>query len=369
MFTNLKLTERERFINVMEYKPVDRVPNHEAGVWKATIDQWEKEGLNKFDLHWDWWTGENYFDMDTREFIDVKYGMMPEFDEEVLEKDGEYEIVRQKNGIIVKGLVKGKTMGERYGMDQFLSFPVRNVEDFRELKKRYNPKLNARYPAKWKEIMAPRWRNREHVLVLARNVNMLGFYWTAREWIGLENLSYAFFEQPELIHEMMEFIAEYTIEISRPVLELTDVDYVFINEDMSMKNGPLLSPAQYKAFIFPHMRRMVEFFKKNNVRYVMVDTDGNCEALIPLLMDCGVDGIWPLERAANMDPVRIRREYGRDLRFWGGVDKMEIAKGKEAIDKHLAELVPIVEEGGYIPTIDHLVPPNISLGVRSETLT
>jgi uroporphyrinogen-III decarboxylase len=161
---------------------------------------------------------------------------------------------------------------------------------------------------------------------------------------------------------MMEFIADFTIEVSTLVLKKgLAVDCVMINEDMSMKNGPLLSPDQYREFIHPHMRRLVDFFKSNGVRHVMVDTDGNCEALIPMLMECGVDAIWPLERSADMDPVRIRKKYRRDLRLYGGVDKMRIAKDKKEIDKHLSELAPLIEEGGFIPTVDHTVSPDISL--------
>lgn len=182
-------------------------------------------------------------------------------------------------------------------MDQYLKFPVENIDDFRELKKRYVANMQRRYPPQWEKIMLPRWKSRDHVLVLGRNCSTLGFYWRAREWMGTENLCYAWYDQPELMHEMMEFIADFTIEVSRPILEKTDVDYVFINEDMAMKSGPLLSPKTYKEFIYPHMRRLVDYFKSHGVRYVGVDTDGNCEALIPLLMDAGVDFIWPMERA------------------------------------------------------------------------
>ncbi|MCL2462954.1 MAG: hypothetical protein FWF44_09835, partial [Defluviitaleaceae bacterium] len=242
-----------------------------------------------------------------------------------------------------------------------LSFPVENAEDFRAMKKRYIAAQDARYPAMWRDILAPGWKNRRHPLILGRNTSTGGFYWRSREWMGTEGVSYAWYDQPGLMHEMMEFIADFTIEASRPVLEQTDADYVMISEDMSMKNGPLLSPDTYRTFIFPHMRRLVDYFKSHGVPYVLVDTDGNCEALIPLLMEAGVDGIWPLERVADMDPVKLRREYGRDLRLWGGVDKMEIAKGKEAIDRHLAAMVPLIEEGGFIPTVDHLVSPEVSL--------
>ena len=361
MFTNKKMTARERFINTMEYKPVDHIPNHEVGVWTQTLDRWVKEGLNQYNLNWDWFTGTEYFGLDPREYIDAKYDMMPPFKEETIEKNDKYEIIRHRNGVITRALIEGWTGGTRSSMDQYLSFPVTNTQDFRELKKRYVADLGQRYPSMWKEIMLKGWKNREHPLILGRNASIEGFYWRAREWMGTENVSYAFYDEPELIHEMMEFNADFTIEVSKPVLEHIDVDYVMIAEDMSMKNGPLLSPEQYRLFIFPHMRRLVDYFKKNGVRYVLVDTDGNCEALIPLLMEAGVDGIWPLERIAGMDPVKIRKKYGKGLRLSGGVDKMEIAKGKDAIDAHLAALVPLIEEGGFIPTIDHTASPDISL--------
>lgn len=361
MFTERKMNGRERFINVMEYKPVDKVPNYEVGVWGQTKERWIGEGLNEFDLHWDWWTGEEYFNMDAREFIPVNYDMMPCFKYEILEKTDRYEIFRDDKGIVHKALIEGTVRGTRASMDQYLSFPVSSLQDFRELKKRYPTSVAGRYPAMWKDIMLPRWKSREHPLILGRNCSTLGFYWRAREWMGTENVCYAWYDEPELMHEMMEFIANFTIEVSRPILEETDVDYVMINEDMSMKTGPLLSPYQYREFIYPHMRRLVDFFKKNGVKYVMVDTDGNCEDLIPLLIECGVDAIWPLERAAGMDPVRLRKKFGRELRLFGGVDKRELAKDKESIDRHLAELVPLIEEGGFIPTVDHTVSPDISL--------
>lgn len=361
MFINKKMNARERFLNVMEYKPVDQVPNHEAGVWSQTLDRWVSEGLNQFDLNWDWFTGTEYFNLDPREFINVNYGMMPGFTEELIEKTDRYEIKRHNNGVVTKALVDGSSGGMRSCMDQYLSFPVTNIKDFRELKKKYIANLGGRYPEMWKEILLPRWKNREHPLILGQNCSTLGFFWCAREWMGTENVCYAWYDEPDMMHEMMEFIADFTIEVSRPILEQTDVDYVMINEDMSMKHGPLLSPDQYKTFIFPHMKRLVDYFKKNGVKYVMVDTDGNCEALIPLLMDAGVDGIWPLERVAEMDPIKIRKKFGRDLRLSGGVDKMEIAKGKEAIEKQLAGLMPLIEEGGFIPTIDHVASPDISL--------
>ncbi|MDF2686892.1 MAG: hypothetical protein K0S55_2075 [Clostridia bacterium] len=361
MFTNsIKQTDKERFLNVMDYKAYDKVPNYEAGVWGQTIDLWQNQGLDISRLSWDWFTGEEYFGMDKRHFFPVHLGMMPAFEYKILEKTDRYETFIDYEGRTRKALLEGTAHGTRMCMDEFIDFPVKTLKNFREIKKRFSVDINARYPKGWKENVI-NLKDREIPMIFGCNCSTLGFYWRARDFMGTEGISYALYDEPELVHEMMEFIADFTIEMSKPFFEVTDCEYVMINEDMSMKTGPLISPAHYKEFIFPHMRRLSDFYKQNGVKYVFVDTDGNCEALLPLLMEAGVDGIWPLERAANMDPIRIRKKFGKDLRLFGAVDKMELAKGKKAIDAHLATMVPLIEEGGFIPTVDHTVPPDVSL--------
>ncbi len=162
------------------------------------------------------------------------------------------------------------------------------------------------------------------------------------------------------MHEMMAFYADQIIETSRPVLEKTDVEYFTFNEDLSMKAGPLLSPATFRKFIFPHMRRVVDFMRSHGVKHVGIDTDGNPTVLVSLFMDAGIDILWPLERASDVDPVELRQRFGQSLRLMGGVDKRVIAQGPAAIRQHLREMIPLIEEGGYIPTVDHTVPPDIS---------
>ena len=356
------MTNRENFLAVMEYRQPDRVLNWEVGVWPQTIERWEKEGLDRRLLKWDWFTGEDYFNLDNREYIPINLSMLPLFAEEVIERTCEYEVIRNSIGIVTKALLEGSVGRSRMSMDQYLSFPVETYQDFEALKPRYIAGQAARYEQGWKEFRLQGWKNRQHVLVAGRNCSTLGFYWRAREWMGTENLSYAWYDDPALCDNMMEFIADFTIEMLRPVLNEVAVDYIFLNEDMAMKSGPLLSPEHYRRYIFPHMRRLVDFIKSKGVPYVIVDTDGNSEPLIPQLLEAGVDGIWPIERASeNTDPIVLRAKYGKALRLWGAVDKRCIAAGFNAIDEHLRTLIPLIEEGGFIPTVDHLVPPDISL--------
>jgi len=342
----------------MEHKPVDRVLNWELGVWPQTRERWAKEGMPSEKFHWDWFSGEDAIGLDRREFVPVNMGMIPSFEAKVIEQTERYETIQHGSGIVTKALREGTVNGGRTSMDQYLRFPVETVQDLRELKKRYDPDEPSRYPKDWRNKIES-WRNREHVLVPGLNA-CTGFYGVARAWMGTEKLSLAFYDQPELCDEMFEFIADFAIAVTTPILKEVDFDYFNFFEDMACKSGPLMSPASFRRFIYPHYRRAIDHLKKHGVRYVSLDSDGNTEPLIPIFLEMGVDAHWPFERAADMDPVRIKAQYGKQLRIWGGMDKREIAKGPKYIDAVMRELAPLIETGGFIPTLDHTFPPDIS---------
>ena len=350
----------ERFHAVMDYQPVDRVPNWELGVWPQTKDRWESEGLDTTELHWQWFPGEAKLGMDPKEFVLFNKHPIPGFEYEELEEDERTVTFRDNLGRVRIALKEGSINGARMSMDTYIDFPVKTMADWRDIKRRLDPTSPQRYEPNWKVTRVEGWRNRQHPLIFGPNTSTEGFYWFSREMMGTEGLTYAFFDQPLLVHDIMEHQMNFLIEGGRPILEATSIDYIVLSEDMAMKTGPLLSPKLYKEFIYPRLKRVVEFYKSHGTRYVGVDTDGNPEVLIPLMMDAGVDFIWPLERAADQDPVRLRKKYGRSLVLWGGVDKRILTKGNEAIRTHLQEFVPLIEEGGFIPIIDHTVPPDIN---------
>lgn len=350
----------ERFLSVMEYEPVDRVPNWELGVWPQTRQSWESQGLDAARLHWNWFAGELALGMDPREFIHFRGEMIPSFEHRVLREDERTVTFRDTQGRTRVALKEGTINGGRMSMDRYIGFPVQSADDWEGIKRRFDPASPQRYEPNWPQLRAAGWQQRRHPLVFGPNCTTLGFYWFARELMGTEGLSYAWYDQPSLIHDVMEFWAHFLIKAAQPILEHTTVEYICLSEDMAMKTGPLLSPQTYETFIYPRLRRVVDFFKSHGVRYVAVDTDGNPEALIPWLMEAGVDVVWPLERAAGQDPVRLRRKFGRSLRLWGGVDKRVLAQGPEAIDRHLRALLPLIAEGGFIPTVDHTVPPDVT---------
>lgn len=354
------LTDLERFDACMNYQCCERRPNHELGVWGQTKARWEKEAPEAVkDFQWSWFDGETALGLDKREYIPINFGFIPPFEYEVLEETHRYIVARNTKGIVTKALKAGTVGGTRMSMDQYLEFPVSKPEDFPKVKERLIAAAEQRYPDDLDEKIV-RWKQRDYPLVLGRNCAANGFYWRAREFMGTKALSFAWYDYPNLMHEMMEFFADFIIETSRPVLEKIEVDYFTLNEDLSMNAGPLLSPDTYRKFIFPHLKRMVEFFREHGTKHFAVDTDGDPTVLIPLMMDAGVDTIWPIERAAGVSPQVWRERFGKNLRLWGGVDKRVLPLGKEAINSHLREFIPLIEEGGFIPTIDHTVQPGVS---------
>ena len=353
-------TDLERFHACMDYAPCDRRPNHELGVWPQTRVRWQQEAPAEIeDFTWNWFVEEPALGLDRREYIPVHFGFIPAFEREVLEDTADYEVVRNHLGVVTKGLKAGTVDGGRMCMDQYLEFPVKRPEDFGDIKRRLVARVPERYPEDLDARIAA-WKQRDCPLILGTNCAANGFYWRAREFMGTEALSTAFYEYPNLMHEMMELFADLIIETSRPVLEKIHVDYFTLNEDFAMKSGPLIGPGLYREFIFPHLERMVAFFRGHGTRHFAVDSDGDPTLLIPPMMDAGVDVVWPIERASGISPQRWRKQFGRSLRLWGGVDKRELAKGPSAIRAHLREFIPLIEEGGYIPTIDHTVPPDVS---------
>jgi uroporphyrinogen-III decarboxylase len=134
---------------------------------------------------------------------------------------------------------------------------------------------------------------------------------------------------------------------------------VGIAEDMSYNHGPMLSYELFKEFLVPYYHRVIPYIKKHNVK-VLVDSDGDISSMIPWMLEAGIEGVYPLERQAGVDIVKIRKEYPQFL-MMGGYDKMVMSKGKEAMQAEFERLLPVMRSGGYIPSVDHQTPPEVSL--------
>src|SRR3989339_1838459 len=139
---------------------------------------------------------------------------------------------------------------------------------------------------------------------------------------------------------MMEYIAYFTIEtLKKAVNEVEEIDFVCFWEDMAYKTAPLVSPKMFRDFMLPNYKKVTSFLKEKGTDVLLVDSDGNIEEIIPLWLEGGVNGVYPLEAAAGMDAVSLRKKYGKDLILLGNIDKRVLSKGKKEIEEEVRKKV------------------------------
>ena len=186
-----------------------------------------------------------------------------------------------------------------------------------------------------------------------------GFFWFPRSLLGIEGHLLAFYDFPDLMHEINGDLCDFHKKCLDLILSLFKPKFMTFAEDMSYNGGPMLSKAHYDEFILPYYKDLVPRLKENKVK-IFIDTDGFVEPLIPWFLQAGIEGVLPLERMAGVDVNRIRQNYP-DFLMIGGFDKTVMHKGEEAMRIEFERLLPALASGGYLLSVDHQTPPDVSL--------
>lgn len=275
------------------------------------------------------------------------------FDEKIIEETEEYIIKLDKDGWERKYYKNSEFIQE-------LKPVVQNEGDWKQLKARVLKELG-KYctDENMKKIYGPYKEGHDRGDYPIR-FRISGFFWSHRMLLGVEGHMMAFYDYPEMLHEISEFIVQVYTDMLGKIFEIIPPNVVFFEEDLSGSNGPMLSPALFDEFVGAYYKRLVPFFKEKGAKNVFVDTDGNFTVLIPNFIKAGIDGFLPMDVHGGMDIVAVRERFPF-LKFIGGYNKLEIAKGKEAIDKEFERIMPVIKQGGYLVCNDHQVPPDASL--------
>lgn len=346
------MKSRERILAALLGKRTDRAPYTSGmGMWGSTMERWRAEsGFKDLDI-------QKYFEFDegisyTADWV-MRLGIDPWFDEEIIEIR-EHSIVRRAgNGVVREELKSG--YGET--VPNYLDYPVKGWDSWKKLKEeRLNPESPPRIPENIREL-AEKFNSGNYFLALGGYP--YGLFGTCRELMGVEGLLVSFIEAPGLIADMMSHLTDLWLSVYEKAVKYIKFDMVHIWEDMSGKQGSLISPNMIKEFMLPNYKRISEFCKDSGIEILSVDTDGKVDELAPLFMSAGVNFIYPFEVAAGSDILEFRKEYP-ELAIMGGIDKREIAKSKKEIDRQIGIIDEMLNYGRYIPAVDHLVHPEVS---------
>ena len=375
-----ELTARELYHAVTHFEPGVRTMLWELVYWVAAVERWYREGLPRSP--WSPPMGQRpgdgiygdggtfypapptvrYRDLDVHNYLGFDKGCVqiplrgrcwPPFETALLEEDGETRLVLNGDGVTLRERKDGNSV------PQFVGWPVHDRASWEQLKdERFRlDQVEERFPKDWSRAIAT---YRDRTFPFGQLVD--GFFSMPRELLGVENQLVMYYDDPELMKDITTHLTELWLAMLEKVVAEIDLDYVSIWEDMCFKNGPLISPRMFEEFCSPHYRRITGFLKARGVDVIWVDTDGDLRPLIPKFIEAGVAGSWPLEAQAGVNVVEVRKKYPRFL-LMGGINKLELAKGREAIDAELeSKLRYVLSTGGYIPTCDHMVPPSVSWG-------
>jgi hypothetical protein len=186
-----------------------------------------------------------------------------------------------------------------------------------------------------------------------------GFFWFARELFGIEPHMYAFYDAPELLHEMCSDYAEWLESALESIESGFHFDFMSFAEDMSYNNGPMFGQDTFEEFLAPYYKRVIPILKKHKIP-VFIDSDGDITKAVDWYVSVGADGMFPLERQAGVD-VSLYVEKHPQTAFLGHFDKMCMKFGEAAMRKEFERILPSCQKGKVIPSVDHQTPPDVSM--------
>jgi uroporphyrinogen decarboxylase len=344
------MTDRERFVNCVLGRPIDRVPFWLFwGPWGRTWKRWEREGKPaEIKDH------RSFLSPDCPPCtVPVSYGPCPQIERKVLSEDSDYIVHNDHWGIVRRDYKGGESMC------QFLKFPIASRADWERYKAEHlDPHHPARLAGNWREQCAD-WMAKGYPIQLGCFPDV-GIFGSVRWLLGDEEGLLAFYAEPDLVRDIMEHMSEVYLAVFEAVADAgVRVDVIHIWEDMCGRQGPLISPAHWRGFMGPCYRRIKAFAEANGIPILSVDTDGQPMLIIEPMMEAGVNYLWPFEVAAGCD-VNLFRCRFPTLAMMGGIDKRALAAGPKAIDAELDRIWPAVEKGRYIPELDHGIPDDVS---------
>ncbi|MBO5221329.1 MAG: hypothetical protein J6C26_03335 [Clostridia bacterium] len=338
-----KLTSRERILRTFRHQDVDRIAMADYP-WKGTLQRWKKEGLSE-NTDWRDLLG---FDKTEQILPDIS----PRFEYRVLEETDRYRIVTTS---------WGETRKEFKEMDstpQSLDFYCNSSDRWEETKARMKTYYENRIP--WDKLRHeyPKWKADSRFLRLEF---WMGFDATHSFMTGFESAMIAIHEEPEWLMDVFDTQLTVMLDLFQKILdEGYEFDGIYWWDDMGYKGSTFFSPQTYRGFLKPYHKRACDWAHERGLT-VELHSCGFIEPLIPDLIDIGVEMLNPLEIKAGMDPAKLKKLYGDQLAFHGGINAQTM-HDPEKVRAEMERIIPLMMEGGgYVFACDHSIPNTVSL--------
>lgn len=347
--TSGEMTLKERWRRTMFYQNVEKRPNMEFGYWNETLGEWHKQGLPTTIT--DEAQAYEFFGIENWEMVWANTGLIPGFPHEIIKEDDEYQVYRNSERTLCQINVKGHK-----SIPHFIEFGLKDRKDWELFKPMLDPNDPRRFPENWAELVQAYNATNKPL-----GVNIGSMIGIPRNWIGFENIALMTYDDPGLLEDIIETLCQLTCGVLEKVLPDVSVDFGAGWEDICFNSGPIVSPDFMREIVLPRYKRITDLLKKHGVCITWTDCDGNLNPIADILMDGGINCMFPVEVNGGTDPVALRERFGTDMRFQGGFCKMKFLETPEAIDEELLRIKPVVDEGGFVPGVDHRVQADAPL--------
>ena len=179
-------------------------------------------------------------------------------------------------------------------------------------------------------------------------------YWYLMD---IETLSVTLYDDPDLVREMADAYVTWALRVCEMAAGLTGVDAFSISDDWGSTQSLLMSPPHLREFFIPPFRQIVQGIRKLG-KPVIMHNDGKIWEVLDDLVDTGINGIHPVERAAGMDLAKVKQRYAGRICPIGNVDnKYVMSTGTPAqIEDEVRQCLAVAKQGGgYILSTDHSI--------------
>lgn len=341
------MTARDRFNAQMHYKTFDRTVNMEFGYWAENYTQWNIFTENNIRNEGE---ANAFFAFEPQAVVGGNYWMHPGIPYRVLEDKGDRIVYVNGDGVMCESPKDGHSTIPRY-----IGSVIETPDDWKRVKEeQFDRTRPERKPnLAWYDSICR--DDRDYPVGISCG-SLIG---KIRDMLTVEGLSYAVYDYPDMVEDMVETVTLLIEDYLDAVLPRYHFDFATGWEDICCKNGPLVSMDFFKSVIYPRYKRIGDKLHAHGVDLWYTDCDGDVRPLIPYFLDAGINCLFPYEVNSCVHPGRLLDEYGGELRIMGGFDKLEMIKGKDAIKAYMKSIEPYVARGGYIPFCDHRCPPDV----------
>ncbi len=182
-------------------------------------------------------------------------------------------------------------------------------------------------------------------------------YWRLR---GMEPAMIDMVDDPLLAREMFKRCADFAVSLSQEACRQFPLDWLWTGDDVASQQGMMISPRTWRSLVKPELQRVFDVGKMHGLP-VAYHCCGSLRPIIPDLIEMGLDVLNPIQsNCPGMDPYELKREFGSQLTFMGGVDTVELLPHGSVTDVHRETarlLTSMTAGGGYILAASHTIPP------------